>query len=284
MRYNVKHSSHSQSKLNRTDTCGHYISIKTEWHNLWLLDCYPIERFHKPRFLHANVNRLMLMRKNKKERTHDSCARGSLQNLNACWHTIFFFIAATKSPQDSTRAVIGQFYGPYSTVRPAKFESSPDAISFVYQNLLQRKFWKLLWKHLHSDKTFWETKAKRTGSYKIQTRFFRSFRNWKRPRPRASHKSETWQFSLCRKVEKSNSEWKRFKEFCREFCRIQPPLIAPGMRGGCIRRLVESKRTKHSKQRTCCCCWRSLRQIFNDVRLLFWKRPDSSSSPQTKVR
>ena len=42
--------------------------------------------------------------------------------------------------QDSTRAVIGQFYGPYSTVRPAKFESSPDAISFVYQNLLQRKF------------------------------------------------------------------------------------------------------------------------------------------------
>ena len=97
-----------------------------------------------------------------------------------------------------------------------KVESSPDAVSFAYQNLLQRKFWKLLWKHLHSEKTFWETKAKRTGSYKIQTRFFRSFRNWKRPRPRASHKSETWQFSLCRKVEKSNSEWKRFKEFCRE--------------------------------------------------------------------
>ena len=36
--------------------------------------------------------------------------------------------------------LIGQFYGPYSTVRPAKFESSPDVISFVYQNLLQRKF------------------------------------------------------------------------------------------------------------------------------------------------
>ena len=35
------------------------------------------------------------------------------------------------------QAVIGQFYGPNSTVRPAKFESSPDAISFVYQNLLQ---------------------------------------------------------------------------------------------------------------------------------------------------
>ena len=30
------------------------------------------------------------------------------------------------------RAVIGQFYGPYSTVRPAKFESSPDAISFLF--------------------------------------------------------------------------------------------------------------------------------------------------------
>ena len=31
--------------------------------------------------------------------------------------------------------MIGQFYGPYSTVRPAKFESSPDAISLFIKSL-----------------------------------------------------------------------------------------------------------------------------------------------------
>ena len=67
--------------------------------------------------------------------------------------------------------MIGQFYGPYSTVRPAKFESSPDAISFVYQNLLQRNFESYFENICIRTKHFEKQKRKEQGLTKFKVDF-----------------------------------------------------------------------------------------------------------------
>ena len=68
--------------------------------------------------------------------------------LSCCNMTCLVFLRTYKTLlylSDSTRAVVGQFYGPYSTVRPAKFDLTVLLMPYDFPswNVSRRRFWKL---------------------------------------------------------------------------------------------------------------------------------------------
>ena len=113
------------------------------------------------------------------------------------------------------RAVIGQFSGPYSPVRPAKFKSVLVAIKVVMQNVSWKKLWDIF-------KGTVRKRRKRTNTATDNPNFRVGFLEFLQNDEHEGNNSslELDNFIAAERpsntVKKTKYEWKKFQAFCKQ--------------------------------------------------------------------